>query len=80
MEKLANKLTFSSEGEELDDVEELKSTTLTKVEEKGKIPLEQDIAQGSIEKKNAKKPKLAKESILHIVQHPTSKITVAKGK
>ena len=31
MEKLANKLTFSSEGEELDDVEEIRSTTLTKV-------------------------------------------------
>ena len=47
MENLANKLTFSSEGEDLDDFEEIGSTTLTKVGEKGKRPLEQDIAQGS---------------------------------
>ena len=51
MKKLAYKLTFSSEGEESNDVEEIKGTTLTNVEEKGKIPLEQDIAKGSTEKK-----------------------------
>ena len=38
------KLTFSSQGEDLDDVEEQKSKTFTKVEEKGKRPLDQDIA------------------------------------
>ena len=51
MEKLANKFTFSDEEEHSDEVEVIESTTLTKVEEKGKRPVEQDCAQGSTEKK-----------------------------
>ena len=42
----------------------MESTDLTKVEEKGKIPLEQDCAQGSTEKKQAKRPKLTKDPVL----------------
>ena len=80
MEKLANKFTFSDEEEHSDEVEVIESTTLTKVEEKGKIPLEHDFAQGSTERKEAKNPKLAKEPILQIVEHPTPNIMVVKGK
>ena len=80
MEKLANKFPFSDEEEDSDEVEAIESTTLTKVEENAKGPLEQDFAQGSTKRKMAKKPKLAKEPILLIVEHPTPNIMVVKGK
>ena len=69
MEKLANKFTYSDEEKDSEEVKAMESTDLTKVEEKGKIPLEQDCAQGSIERERAKKPKLAKEPVLQIVEH-----------
>ena len=40
IEKLANKFTFSDEEKDLEEVEGIENIALTKVEEKGKIPLE----------------------------------------
>ena len=67
MEKLANKFTFSDEEKDSEEVEAIESTFLTKVEEKGKRPLEQDCAQGSTERKREKKLKLAKEPVLQLL-------------
>lgn len=44
-------------------------TILTKEEEKGKIPMKQDGAEGSIEKEKVKKPKLGTNNLLQIVEH-----------
>ena len=54
MEKLANKFAYSDEEKDLEEVEEMEITSLTKVEETGKIPIEQDSAQGSTEKQKVK--------------------------
>ena len=64
MEKLANKFTFlEEEDEDSKKVGIIESTTLTKVEEKQKRPLEHDVKQGSSKKKKSNKTKLFKERI-----------------
>ena len=52
----------------------METTTLTKVEERGKRPIKQDCAQGSTENKKVKRPKLNKEHVLQIVEHPQSMV------
>ena len=42
MEKLANKFAYSDEEKDLEEVEAIEITILTKVEEKGKRPMKQD--------------------------------------
>jgi len=54
MEKLANKFTFSDMEEDLDEVEVIETTTLNKVEENGKRPLEQDFHNGVQKRKRQK--------------------------
>ena len=53
----------------------METTYLIKVEERGKIPIEQDCAQGSTKKRKAKRPKLTKERILQIVEHTQYKVS-----
>ena len=74
---MANKFTFLDEEEEdPDKLEIVESTSLDKVEEKGKRPLEQDVEQGSSENNKVKKLKLSKEPIVQILEHPTSNVMV----
>ena len=50
MEKLANKFEYSDEENDLEEVEAMEITVLTKEEGIGKRPMKQDCAKGSKEK------------------------------
>lgn len=58
----------------------MENRALTKVEDNGKRPLIQDIIESNTEDRKTKKPILAKEPILKIVELPTPNIRVAKDK
>ena len=62
MSKLANKLTFSDEGElDSEDNETTKSLALVTVKEKDKRPLDQEGTSPTSEKKKVKRIKLSKD-------------------
>ena len=72
MEKLANKFVYSDEEKDLEEAEAMEITVLTKEEAKGKIPMKQDVVEGSTRKKKVKKPKLSTWPLLQIVEHNQS--------
>jgi hypothetical protein len=78
MEKVANKLALSSEDEESDDVEEMDTTSMITVDDKGKRPME--ITESNVVDKKAKKTRLVKEPFLQVVEYPTPNMTVDEGK
>ena len=80
MSKLANKITFSDEGESnTKDIEIIESLALVIVQEKGKRPLEQEEILPTIEKMKIKKLKLSKEPALQVLEHPSPNIMIIKG-
>ena len=80
MSKLANKLTFSYEGElECEYIEIIKSFPLGTIQEKGKRPLEQGGTLPTIEKKKVKKLKLSKEPAVQVLKHFSPNIMIIKG-
>lgn len=75
---MANKLTFSSEDEESDGVEEMDTTAIVTIYDKGKRPME--MTKSSVVDKKAKNPRLVKEPFLQVVEYPTPILTVDEGK
>jgi len=62
IKQMANKFTLSSEEEESDDIEEMYTTAMIIVDDKGKRPME--IIESSASDRKDKKPKLVKEPFL----------------
>ena len=80
MSKLENKITFSDEGErDFEDTEIIKSLALVAVQEKGKMPLEQEGTSPTSEKKKVKRIKLSKEPTLQVHENSSPKIMIIKG-
>ena len=88
MEKLVNKLTYSSaEGNDSEDIEksqpkvpETEIMPLGETEHSGKRYWDKDIMEIDEENKKGKKLKVSSEHVLHIVQHSTSNIIVTSEK
>ena len=78
MEQMANKLTLSSEEEISNDNEEMDTTAMIIVDDKGKSPME--IIESSASDRKDKKPKLVKEPFLQVVEYPTPNMIVDEGK
>ena len=77
MEKLANKLALSNEDEESYIIEEMDTTSMVIIDDKGKSPME--ITKGSVVDKKAKNPRLVKETFLQVVEYPTPNMIVDEG-
>ena len=78
--KLANKLTFSDEGEiDSEDTEIIKSLALVTIQENGKRPFEQKGTSPTLEKKKVKRIKLSKELALQVLEHSSPNIMIIKG-
>ena len=78
MEKMANKLTLSSEDEESNDVEEMDTTAMFTIDDKGKRPMK--ITESNVVDKKDKNPRLVKEPFLQVVEYPTPNMIVDEGK
>ena len=80
MSKLTNKLAFS-DGDESDfeDTEISKILALVTVQEKGKMPLDQEGISPASEKKRVKRIKVSKQLAFQVQEHSSPNIMIIKG-